>query len=401
MTVASINDLREVARRKLPRVCFDWLDGGAYGEITLARNTRALERLTLLPRYLVDVSQRKLSTEVCGTALSMPIMLSPTGLNRIAHRDGEYAVARAAGNAGTVFCVSTASSASLEEIARVASGPLWFQLYLWRGRDVYEGLVRRAHDAGYEVLVVTVDVPLVSTRERDVRNGFTLPLKLSWRHRLEALRHPSWLWGYLTGPDITFGNLTDVGVGSNAARIAQLINNEFNDPSATYDNLRRLRELWPGRLFVKGTLTAEDAERAIAEGVDGIIVSNHGGRQLDHAPATIDVLPEIVNAVGDRVDVIVDSGFRRGSDVVKALALGARAVMVGRPYLFGLAADGEAGVTTALEILRTELDVCLGLVGRPTVEALDPSVIGRAAWSSAPRDADPGVLSVREARPHD
>jgi isopentenyl diphosphate isomerase/L-lactate dehydrogenase-like FMN-dependent dehydrogenase len=375
--IASIDDLRSIAQRKLPRVCFDWLDGGAYGETTLARNRQSLDELTLLPRYLVDVSKRDLSTVVCGTKLSMPVMLSPTGLNRIAHRDAERAVARAAGRAGTVFCISTASSIPLEEIARVATGPLWFQLYLWRSREVYEGIVRRACDAGYEALVVTVDVPLVGTRERDIRNGFTLPLKLSLRNRIEAARHPRWVWGYLRQPEITFGNLTDVGAGTSAGAISQLINSAFNDPSATYDNLRRLREMWPGKLLVKGTLTAEDAELAVAEGIDGIVVSNHGGRQLDHAPATIDVLPEIVAAVGNRVDVLVDSGFRRGSDIVKALALGAKAVMVGRPYLYGLAAAGEAGVTKALEILRVELDTCLGLIGRPSLADLDPSVIGQ------------------------
>jgi isopentenyl diphosphate isomerase/L-lactate dehydrogenase-like FMN-dependent dehydrogenase len=266
---------------------------------------------------------------------------------------------------------------SLEEIASVATGPLWFQLYLWKKREVYEGLVERAQALGFKALLVTVDSAIASKRERDLRNGFTLPLRLSLRDRLEAVRHPRWVWNYLTGPEISFGNLS--GVGKGASTLAELVNKELNNPGASWADLERLRDLWTGPLLVKGVLTAEDARRAVACGANGVVVSNHGGRQLDTVPASIDVLPEIVAAVDSSTDVLLDSGVRRGTDVIKALALGAKAVLVGRAYMWGLAAADQPGAARALEILRHEIDIAQTLLGRPTLADLDPTAVGRVA----------------------
>jgi isopentenyl diphosphate isomerase/L-lactate dehydrogenase-like FMN-dependent dehydrogenase len=373
----SVDDLRALAKRRLPRVCFDFVEGGAEAETTLRANIRAFEQLTFRPRPLVDVGDRRQEVTVFGTRLASPVILGPIGLPRIVSRHAEVDAARAAGAAGTVLTVGTGSSTSLEEIAAAATGPLWFQLYLWKDRSVYEGLVKRAQRLGYQALVVTVDVPVSSKRERDLRNGFTLPLQLSLLDRLEAARHPRWVLDYLTGPPITFANLTGLDAGAKVAALSEYVNRELNNPHATYEDLRRLRTLWTGPLLVKGVLTAAAARQAVEHGADGVIVSNHGGRQLDGAPATIDVLGEIVSEVGDRAEVLLDSGIRRGSDVVKALALGAKATLVGRPYLWGLAAGGQAGVERALEILREEIDICLTLLGRRSLAELDQAVVTR------------------------
>jgi isopentenyl diphosphate isomerase/L-lactate dehydrogenase-like FMN-dependent dehydrogenase len=373
----NIDDLRLLARRRLPKVCFDFIEGGGEDEITLADNVRAFRRLTLRPRSLAGADQCDQRTTVCGTDLSTPVILAPVGLPRIVSRNADLDAARAAGDAGTVYCVPTGASVSLEEIARVATGPLWFQLYLWKRPEVYEGLVRRAQALGFKALVVTVDSAIGSKRERDLRNGFTLPLRLSVADRLEAVRHPRWVWNHFTSPEVSFGNLSDVGKG--ATTLAELVNKELNNPGASWEDLERLRTLWSGPMLVKGVLTAEDAARAVECGVDGIIVSNHGGRQLDTVPASIDVLPEIVAAVDPRIEVLLDSGVRRGTDVIKALALGAKAVLVGRAYMWGLAAGDQAGAARAIEILRHEIDLAQTLLGRPTLADLDSSVVGRVA----------------------
>ncbi len=371
----SIDDLWALAKRRLPRVCLDFIDGGAEGEVTLRANRQAFERLAFRPRYLVDVASRDQSAIICGTPVSLPVLLAPTGLARVASRNAEVDAARAAGAAGTVYCASAMASTTVEEIARAASGPLWFQVYLWGQPEVWQGLLRRARDCDYQSLVVTIDVPVSSRRLRDWRNGFTLPLKLSVADRIEALRHPAWVYGYLAGPSITFANFAELVSQTDAAVLGKWVNEELCNPGANWDDLGRLRDSWKGPLLVKGALTPEDAEAAVACGADGIIVSNHGGRQLDCSQPTIDVLAEIAAAVGGKVDVLLDSGVRRGSDVVKAIALGAKAVMIGRPYLWGLAAGGERGAARALEILRGEIDICLTLLGRRSLGDLDPSLI--------------------------
>jgi L-lactate dehydrogenase (cytochrome) len=379
--VPSIRDLRRLAQRRLPRVCFDFIDGGADDEATLGANERAFAELFFRPNYMTAIAERDLSTVVCGDEVSLPVLLAPVGLTRVASKDAEVETARAAGRAGTVYCFSSMASTTIEEIARAATGTLWFQLYLWRQADVAAALVRRAQDCGISTLVITVDTPVSSKRDRDWRNGFTVPLRLSLGGKLEVLRHPRWLWGYVTGPPLTLANLADAGRGSKAEVLGKWVNTELCNPAQSYDDLRRLRDSWSGKLLVKGTLTPEDAELAVACGVDGLIVSNHGGRQLDFAPPTIEVLPEIVAAVGGRAEILLDSGIRRGSDVVKAVALGAKAVLVGRPYLWGLAVAGQAGVELVLELLRTEIDLCLTLTGRGSVRDLDASVVAPGARS--------------------
>jgi isopentenyl diphosphate isomerase/L-lactate dehydrogenase-like FMN-dependent dehydrogenase len=372
---ATVEDVRKRARKRLPRLAFDFIDGGADAELSLRRNAEAFELRTLRPRQLVGVETRDLSTTVLGVPVRMPVLIAPTGMSRVAGRGGDIAGARAAGQAGTVFSLSTMSSDSIEEVARAAPGPLWFQLYLWRRREVAERLVDRAQAAGYRALIVTVDAPLIGNRVRDVHNGFKMPPRIEPRTALDILRHPRWL---AQAPSaITFRNLTDLDTGSRTGPMAhaKLVNDLLAHPGATWDDLDWLRDRWSGPLVIKGILTAEDAERAVQAGVDGIVVSNHGGRQLDGTVATLDALEEVVDAVGDRAEVLLDGGVRRGTDVVKALALGARACLIGRPWLFGLAAGGEAGVSMVLEILRAELDRALALLGRPSIAGLDASTI--------------------------
>ena len=370
-----VEDVRLLAKKRLPRLAFDFIDGGAEGEVTLRANRQAFDDLTFRPRYLQDVSRRDQETSVVGTRLSLPVMLAPTGLTRIASRNAEVDAARAAGREGTVYVLSAMASTSIEEVARAAEGPLWFQLYLWRDRSMVDSLVSRAEKAGYQALVVAVDVPVSSKRERDYRNGFVLPPRIRFGTALDAVRHPRWLWNLLTGPPITFPNVVGEGGGTGAVVLGKYVNEQLCNPAQGLDDLRRLRDTWSGPLLVKGTLTVEDAEEAVACGVDGIIVSNHGGRQLDCAPASVTVLPEVVEAVRGRADVLLDSGVRRGSDVVKALALGAKACLIGRPYLYGLAVGGEAGARRVIEILRTEVDLCLALIGSNSVSALNEWVL--------------------------
>jgi L-lactate dehydrogenase (cytochrome) len=361
-------------------MAFDFIDGGSDQELTLQRNLDAFRRLTFRPRHLVDVTERSLSRTVLGHEIELPVLIAPTGMARIAHRAGDLAGARAAGDAGTIFTLSTMSSHTLEEVRAAAPGPLWFQLYLWPQRDVVETLVARAQAAGYSALVVTVDVPVAGNRLRDVRNGFSFPPRLRASTAADLLRHPRWLAGVPSA--MTFANVADqVGDGpGKALEYARLVNRLLANPGADWSMLAWLRDRWSGPLLIKGTLTREDARLALEHGVDGIVVSNHGGRQLDGAPASLDALGEVVDEVGDRAEVLLDGGVRHGSDVAKALALGARAVLIGRPWLFGLAIAGQDGVALVLEILRQELDRTLALSGRASVDALGPDLIG-PPWS--------------------
>jgi L-lactate dehydrogenase (cytochrome) len=384
ISAVNVSDLRIRARKRLPKQIFDFIDGGAGDETTLRANRTAFDRVLLRPSQLVDVSRRNLATSVGIDRLSVPVMLGPTGLQRLVHRHGELEAARAAGDAGTVYVISTASGFSMEEIAAVASGPLWFQLYLWRDRDVVKGLVDRAARAGCTALVVTVDTPIVSIRDRDHRNGMTVPPRVTAKTIAEGVRKPRWVREFLMGPPITFGNFkeSDIPGLDSSVGIMTYVNKEMTNPAATWSELDWLRDLWPGKLLVKGILSAADAELSLEHGADGVIVSNHGGRQLDGAPATLDVLPAVVAAVGTRGDVLLDGGVRRGSDILKAMALGAKAVLIGRPYWWGLALDGRQGVTDVMGILRRELDLALGLVGRTDVADLDMSAIDASVTGS-------------------
>jgi L-lactate dehydrogenase (cytochrome) len=359
----------------LPKFVFDYADGAAGDETTMAANRAAFERLRLDPRQQVDVSKRSMTTTVLGRPLSMPLLLGPTGLQRLVHREADLEVARAAGRAGVPFVVSASTAFTVEEIAEATTGELWLQIYPWRDHDALEHVVKRARSVGYSALVVTVDVPLLARRERDIRNGMSIPPRITPRNVWQGARHPRWVTHLLRGPEITFVNFKDLVPDSRGMALMKWVNEELTNPGARWDDIGRLRRMWDGPLVVKGVLTAADARLAVGEGADAVVVSNHGGRQLDGTPATVDVLPGIVDAVGDRVEVLLDGGVRRGTDVLKAVALGARAVLVGRPYWWGLAADGARGVGAVLEILRDELDMAMALSGRPDISAIGADLL--------------------------
>jgi isopentenyl diphosphate isomerase/L-lactate dehydrogenase-like FMN-dependent dehydrogenase len=372
----NIDDLRRLARRRLPRAVFDFADGGAEDERTLRANRLDFSKLVFQPKVLVDVSQRDQSSTILGQPVRSPLILAPTGLAGMLWPRGEIAAARAAAKRGVIYTLSTHAACSIEEVAASTSGPLWFQLYVLRDRDLTRRLVERAKEAGYKALCLTVDVPILGQRERDLRNGATIPPKITVRNVVDVLQRVNWLRGVLFGPKITFKNFVgaEAGLGSDPVALWSFVSQQ-HDPSVDWDDLAWFRSLWPGPLAIKGIMTAEDARRAVAEGIEGIIVSNHGGRQLDSLPSAIEVLPEIVDAVGGRAEIVLDGGVRRGTDVVKALALGARACMIGRPMLYGLAAGGQPGVERAIEILQNEIDRTLALIGRPSLANLDRSAV--------------------------
>ena len=374
----SIADLRRLAKRRLPRAVFDYADGAAEDEVTARRNEAAFEDYELLPRVLRDVSSVDLSTTVLGTPVSMPVMLAPTGMTRLFHHDGETAAARAAHRAGVVYTLSSLSTVSIEDLAAASDGPRWFQIYVWKDRGLVREFFDRCRAAGYDALMLTVDMPVLGQRERDLRNGMTIPPSLTLGSALDAALHPSWWWNFLTKPRIGFANVAgkgDAGRGDLTA-LWTYINTQF-DPSVTWRDLEWMIGEWNGAFAVKGVLDPEDAARAASLGARGIVVSNHGGRQLDHSPASLDALPAVVEAVAGRAEVILDGGIRRGADVAKALALGARACAIGRAYLYGIGAGGEQGVDRALELLRAELRRALALLGCPSVTALGPEHVRR------------------------
>jgi L-lactate dehydrogenase (cytochrome) len=373
--LVTIEDYRRVAKRRLPKFVFDYVDGGAGDETTMRLNREALDRVLLHPRQQIDVSARSLSTTVLGTEIGMPLLLGPTGLQRLVHRRADLEVAEAAGRSGVPFVVSASTAFTVEQIAEAGAGELWLQVYPWRDRRALEHVVKRAIAAGYSTLVVTVDVPLLARRERDIRNGMSIPPRITPANVYHGVRHPRWVTHLLRGPEITFVNFKDLVPDSHGMALMKWVNEELTNPGARWDELQWLRRLWPGPMVIKGIMTPADARLAVAEGADAVVVSNHGGRQLDHTPATIDVLPRVVEAIGDRAEVLVDGGFRRGSDILKALALGARAVLVGRPYWWGLAAGGARGVAEIVRILRDELDMAMALSGRPTVESVGRDLV--------------------------
>ena len=356
MPPINLHDYEQAARDRLSQTVFEYYFGGAEDELTVRENRLAWQRLKLRPRVLVDVSTRDLTTTVLGQHVSFPLLTAPCAFNVLAHTDGECGVARAATSAGIIQIVSTAGTYSLEQVAAAApDGLRWFQLYCYRDRDVTRALVDRAVAAGYRALCLTVDAPLVGRRDRDTRNNFGLP------------------------PGVTWKNLEQAGLDKMEARDdgSALVHyiSEIWDASLTWEAIEWLRKLSPLPLAIKGILTAEDARRAADHGADAIVVSNHGGRQLDGTLPTGQALAEVADAVGNRVELLVDGGIRRGSDVLKALALGARAALVGRPYLWALAVDGQAGVEHMLGLLREELDLAMALAGRPTIASIDRSLV--------------------------
>lgn len=365
----NLADIERAARRRLPRPIFDIIAGGAGDEVSLRANRSAYERIRLRPRALVDVSVRDISTTVLGKPVSMPVLLDPAGYQRMASSEAELAVARAAGAMGTGFALSTVSSYPLETVAQQAAGPKWFQLYLPPG-DAAETieLVDRAATAGYDALCLTVDTTMRALRERDVRNRFSLPLRISPRLVAAGAVRPRWSMDFLRGSvgRGTAGGFSQKMLSIKAAGSAL----SSTMRPVTEADFKLVRERWNGPMLVKGILRGDEAARMIEMGADGVVVSNHGGRQLDGVPATIEALPEIVDAVDGRGEVFIDGGVRRGTDVVKALAIGARAVLVGRPYIYGLAIGGEAGVRRVLQILRDETENALGLLGCRSIDEL-------------------------------
>lgn len=374
----NVADLRKLAQSRVPRVVFDYVDGGAEGEITLRENCRAFGDFIFRPRNAVALDQCDLRVRVLGTEVAFPALLAPVGYSRLMHPEGEVAAARAAGKAGTGYILSTISGHKLEDVKAATSGPAWYQLYLLGGRTAAEAAIERARKAGFEALVITIDTAVAGARERDPRNGMKQLLEGSIFSQLpflpQVLAHPGWLLAFLLDGGVPRlenivvpgkGPMELVDVGAALARAA-----------VTWDDLAWIRRCWDGPIVVKGVLTADDARRAVDTGAAAIVVSNHGGRQLDSVSATIRVLPEICSAVGTQVEVLMDGGVRRGSDIVKALCLGARAVLIGRAYAYGLAAAGEPGVTRALTILRDDMERTLRLLGCPTVTELNGSYIG-------------------------
>lgn len=358
MEPTSILDFEDIARSAMEATAFDYFKSGADGESTLANNQSAYDRLQLHYRVLVDVSRRSQETEVLGRKVSMPILVAPTAFHKLAHPDGETATARAAGKAGTVMILSTLSNSPMEDVVHAASGPVWFQLYVYRDRGATKALVARAEAAGCEALVLTVDAPLLGRRLADVRNRFRLPPGLSVENLLPA-------------------GLGDLPQGAQTSGLASYFA-DLLDPSLSWKDLEWLRSISSLPLVLKGVVRSDDALRAAEHGAAGVVVSNHGGRQLDTSPATIEILEEVSQAVADRLEVFVDGGIRRGTDVVKALALGAQAVLVGRPILWGLAAQGAPGVEHILHLFREELDLAMALCGAPTLADITRDLVRSA-----------------------
>ena len=384
--VVCIEDFRPLARRRIPKAVFDYLDGGAEGEVTLRENCRAFQDITFRPRHAVALASCAMGTRVLGFDLALPFLLAPVGYSRLMHPGGEVAAARAAGAAGTAYILSTISGHKLENVKAGSTGPVFYQLYLMGGRGAAEAAIERARVAGFSALVVTIDTAVSGIRERDYRNGMKELISGTVFEKIpyipELLKHPGWLMDYLR--DGGLPGLPNVIIPGKGQMPLVDINAALAAAAVMWTDLRWIREHWKGPIVVKGVLTADDARRAVDEGAAAISVSNHGGRQLDGLPASVRALPEVVKAVNGQIEVLMDGGVRRGTDVVKAICLGARAVLCGRAYAYGLAAAGEAGVTRAIEILRTDLERTLRLLGCPSVSALDRSYVNvPSAWEQA------------------
>jgi L-lactate dehydrogenase (cytochrome) len=375
--VVNIEDLRRVAQRRLPAAVFDYLDGGAEGESTLKENCRAFDALTFRPRNAIAVPNCELRTKVLGSDLSFPALLAPVGYSRMMHPDGEVAAARGAGAAGTAYILSTISGHKLEDVKAASSGPVWYQLYLVGGREAAEAALERARVAGFSALAVTIDTGTAGMRERDVRNGTAELMSGKLFAMLpflpQFLSRPGWLMAFLRDggihklPNVIIPGHGPMALIDVAAALAGSV--------VTWQDFQWLRAVWPGPIVVKGVLTGDDARRSIDAGAAGVIVSNHGGRQLDSVPATLRALPEVVKVVDGQVEVLMDGGVRRGSDIVKAICMGARAVLVGRAYAYGLGAAGEAGVSRAVAILRADLERTMKLLGCSSIADLDRSYV--------------------------
>ena len=377
---ASVADLRRVAKRRLPGGVFDYIDGGAEDERTLAANEAAFAAVSFRPRVLRDVSKVDVSSSILGRPLNYPLVLAPTGSTRIAHPEGELAVARAADRAGLPYTLSTLSTRSIEEVRAVSDGRLWFQVYAWRDRGLVKEMIDRAAAARFEALVLTVDTAVLGRRERDVRRGFSLPPTIGPGTILDGVLHPAWTWAFVRGEPIRFANVVgrEVGDGASPVTLSDYINTQF-DPALSWRDVEWLRSVWDGPIVLKGVQTVDDAVLAVEAGVTAVALSNHGGRQLDAAPAIFTLVAPVADAVGGRVEIICDGGVRRGSDIVKAVAAGATVCMAGRAYLYALAAAGERGVDTVLEWFRNDMARTMTLVGAATVGELDRALLDLSA----------------------
>ncbi|MGP9032861.1 alpha-hydroxy acid oxidase [Glutamicibacter mysorens] len=371
-SAADLWDLRRIAKRRTPAAAFDYVDGAAGREITARRAREVFDNVELLPRILHGTAHSDLSTTIAGAPSALPFGIAPTGFTRFMHSEGEIGGSRAAQKAGIPFSLSTMGTRSIEEVAAAApEGRKWFQLYLWKDREKSKALVQRAAAAGYDTLLVTVDTPVAGQRHRDARNGMKIPPELTLKTVLDASYRPEWWYNFLTTDSLKFASLSDT-----SADLPTIINSMF-DSSLDFDDLKWIRELWPGQLFVKGVLTREDAAKAKAAGADGLVVSNHGGRQLDRAPIAFEALSEVRAEVGEGTEIIMDSGIMSGADIVAALCAGADFVLIGRAYLYGLMAGGEEGVSRAIELLAKEVEVNMQLMGAASIKDLDESLIRR------------------------
>ena len=384
--ITNVADLRALAKRRVPRAFFEYADRGSYDETTLHANRAALERIALRQRVMCNVDQRSLATQIVGQPVSMPLAIAPTGLTGLQHGGGEILGARAAAKAGIPFCLSTMSICSIEQVRAAVQTPFWFQVYVMRDRGFTRELIQRAKAAECSALMLTADLTVQGQRHREIKNGLSVPPRITLRNLLDMASKPRWAWSMLRAPSRSFGNLQGrIDNTDSLSTLAQWIAKQF-DPTLEWKDLEWIRELWPGKLIIKGILDPRDARMAADLGVDAIVVSNHGGRQLDSAPASIEVLPSIVQAVGDRMEVLFDGGILSGQDLLKALASGARAGLIGKAFLYGLGALGEEGVTQAIELIRRELSVSMALTGQTDVRNLATDLI----WRKPPE----GALSI-------
>jgi L-lactate dehydrogenase (cytochrome) len=374
--INSIADLREIAKRRVPRSIFQYLDHGSYDEVTLRANTADLAALRFRQRVLIDVASQSLRKDVMGASASMPLVIGPTGMMGLVHRDGEILAAQAAEAFGIPLCLSTVSICSIEDVRAATRAPFWFQLYVMRDRGYTAALIDRAEAAGCPVLMITVDIPVSGLRRRDPKNGLTIPPRLTLRNALDIASKPAWATSVLFGKRRTFGNLTGAMQNAGVSTLSQWISTQF-DASVTWKDLEAIRKRWRGKLLIKGIMDPEDARRVVDMGADALVVSNHGGRQLDGAPSTIAALPRVADAVAGRCEVLFDGGIRSGQDILKALALGANAALTGRAFLYGLGAKGREGVTAALEIMSREMQITLALTGCNDVRDVSPAILYR------------------------
>jgi L-lactate dehydrogenase (cytochrome) len=380
---ANIADLRLLARARLPRGIFDYIDGGAEDEITMRRNSDAFRDYEFVPRILRNVADIDTSTSLLGRSLSSPLIFSPTGFTRIAHSQGELSVARVAAKHGLPYCLSTLSTRSIEEVAAVSNGPKWFQVYVWRDRGLVRDMLSRAQANGYEAIMLTVDTAVLGRRERDVRRGFTLPPKLGPGTIIDGILHPAWTWDFVRNDPITFANISGANGGDTgtAVTLSYFISEQF-DPALSWDDIEWFRANWNGPIILKGVQSVADSLNAQSAGIDALALSNHGGRQLDAAPSPLSLVAPVAHATNGTMPIICDGGIRRGSDIVKAIALGATACTMGRSYLYGLGAAGEVGVEKALTLLTDDMQRTMALCGVRNIAEITPELVSRITTSN-------------------